>query len=396
MKLEGYVDKFDRTSVSGWACDVASPSRVLKLCVWVNDAVAAIVEASILREDLGARTGKYGDRRHGFEHRFVPPLAGYARHQIRITEAESGEAIPSGTRTIEPDWRQDGLRPVLISAVGRSGTTLLMNRLAQAQDIVVADLYPFEVRLLSYYATALRTLTSPADFARSMHPDRLEGNGFTVGFNPFSHPDYKPVFRDPKIAEELFFGTAPLILASAFGNLVTEYYKRLAGDQRCGTARMFAEKNNNIDDRTRDFTRLAFGEIREIVLVRDPRDTYASRLRYFKGADSEQLFAEMSQACHRLCELRATATADMLFVRYEDMVNEPRACFARIARFLGCGIAAEGDPAREGATFREHATSESLTASIERWRKDLDPTRIARANDYWSEFLKAFGYDAGL
>ena len=39
--------------------------------------------------------------------------------------------------------------------------------------------------MLLYDATAHDVLTAPADLKRSTHPDRLEGTGFFVGFNPF-------------------------------------------------------------------------------------------------------------------------------------------------------------------------------------------------------------------
>ncbi len=49
--------------------------------------------------------------------------------------------------------------------------------------------------MLSYYATAYHILTAPADLNRSTHPDKLEGNGFFVGFNPFSDDEYKSAFQ---------------------------------------------------------------------------------------------------------------------------------------------------------------------------------------------------------
>ena len=46
-----------------------------------------------------------------------------------------------------------------------------------------------------------------------MNPDRLEGDGFKVGANPFSHGDYVDVFRERALEAEYFrthvTGTVP-------------------------------------------------------------------------------------------------------------------------------------------------------------------------------------------
>jgi hypothetical protein len=47
-----------------------------------------------------------------------------------------------------------------------------MERLLRCNEVVVANCHPFEVRMLSYYATAYNVLTASADLKRSTHPDK--------------------------------------------------------------------------------------------------------------------------------------------------------------------------------------------------------------------------------
>lgn len=69
--------------------------------------------------------------------------------------------VPAGRFRIEPTGPKDlTLRPRLITATGRSGTTLLMRRLGNARQIVIADLYTFATKLLTYYGDALELPTT--------------------------------------------------------------------------------------------------------------------------------------------------------------------------------------------------------------------------------------------
>ena len=98
-----------------------------------------------------------------------------------------------------------------------------MERLGRCNEVVVANSHPYEIRMLSYYATAYHILTSPADLSRSTHPDKLEGNGFFVGFNPFSDEAYRAAFQAQVRHAEFFSDFVPGEILSGFRNIIMEY-----------------------------------------------------------------------------------------------------------------------------------------------------------------------------
>jgi hypothetical protein len=284
--------------------------------------------------------------------------------------------------------------PVLVTGLARSGTTLLMRRLAGFPEICLADLAPFEVRLLSYYTTAQRILSAPGDFEASTHPDRLEGDGFFVGFNPFHSEHYQPAFREARLHRELFQGFAAARVQDAFRDTIREYYARLAADQGKPAARYFAEKGNNLDERTRHFTRQVFPDTREIVLFRDPRDQLCSYRSWFR-LSHEAAFAMISDGCASLLRIREERAASVLLLRYEDLVADPAASLASLAGFLGLPPRDGADADAERAMFGGHGTSATPADSVGRWRTELTPAEVDQCDHAWSASLAAFGYAAG-
>ena len=98
--------------------------------------------------------------------------------------------MANGRLRIEPIRPQDVmLRPLPVTATGRSGTTLLMHR-PRSVEIVLADLFPFEIKLLTYYGGALVILTTASGASRRFRLDQLKDR-YHLGLNPFHHPDFK-------------------------------------------------------------------------------------------------------------------------------------------------------------------------------------------------------------
>jgi hypothetical protein len=293
-------------------------------------------------------------------------------------------ALKPGTRPAR------GLMPILVTAPGRSGTTLLMSLLARSPRIVAAELVPYEVRLISYHATAFQVLTAPANLERSSHPDNLQGDGFHVGSNPFQAEQYVHAFRKRAPLQDYYEHYAPSRLAECAADLVREYYRRLADDRGKAEVMYFAEKGNNVHRQTRMFARQAFGEVRELVIARDPRDVLCSHMAYF-SSESEKAFHHLSHAAQQLRDIRAENRADTHFLKYEDMVGGDAACFAALSDFLGAEITPQpADNAEK--VFRKHATSASPEASVERWRTQLEPGLQERCATAWAPFLTTFGY----
>ncbi len=390
----GHVDAVTRLSVSGWAADADAPDAALELTIEVDGQEVGRTLAGRPRRDL-AVLGRYGDGAHGFSFNFPAALSAHEAHGVRVL-FEDGALMPGGEKTVAAEVVApaggDAPSPILVTAPGRSGTTYLMSCLAAAPQIVVAELVPYEVRLLSYYAAAYAVLTAPADTERSTHPDRLEGDGFHIGFNPFAAPQYAHAFSRQPPLRDYTENWAPARLGETMAGLVREYYRRLAVDRGKHGVRFFAEKNNNLHRPTRLFVRRVFPAVREVVIVRDPRDVLCSHVAYFDSSQ-DKAFQQLSHSCRQLTQIRAEAGPDLCIIRYEDMIRRDAATYARLGAFLEADVAPMGES--EGSRiFAQHATSLSPEASIGRWRTDLPAALRARCAAEWGEFLALFGYAA--
>jgi hypothetical protein len=329
----------------------------------------ADVVADRPRNDL-ASLGRFGDGRHGFLCNFPEPLAADRDHVVVVSFAEDGKPLPNGRHTLS---RAQGPAPAEAPAVAGAG-------------LPEPGLVPI---LISYHAAAFNVLTAPADLERSAHPDRLEGDGFHVGFNPFHSPQYAQAFRAPAPVRDYFDQFAPDRLAACARDLIDEYYRRLARDKG-KQAGFFAEKGNNLHKPTRMFTRRAFGRVRELVIVRDPRDVLCSHMAYFSSS-ADKAFTQLTHAGKQLLAIRDEARDDIHILRYEDMVRGDAACFAALSGFLGVRIEPDaGDKGQE--VFRRHGTSVSPEASVARWRTNLPDALKAQCATDWSDFFAAFGY----
>lgn len=316
--LAGHVDVIDRNRVAGWAADLSAPDKAIDVEIYVNGEYCTRVSCNRARADLRG-AGRWGAGDHGFRFVFASALSPELTHRIAVRFAANGQTVPNGEGVIPSIAHSDQLSPILIVAPGRSGTTLMMSRLSQCPQIVVADMSPFEVRLLSYYTTAYHVLTSTANFEQSMHPDHLEGNGYTVGFNPFSHEMYQAAFREKDLFIEFFRKFVPQEIGGVFKTIINEFYVRLKDQQDKRSATFFAEKSNNLDRRSVHFAKEAFSSVKEIVLIRDPRDIYCSHKDYFKS-DKDKASRQISAASAKMLEIAAHPNADMIFVKYEDMI----------------------------------------------------------------------------
>jgi hypothetical protein len=420
----GHVDAVSRRTVSGWAADANRPNAALTVSIIVDGAFVADVTADRPRQDL-ARLGRYGEGKHGFLFTFPEPLAPEDDHTLIVRFAEDGQRLPNGEHRIpgalpapppveviatpaEPAFapaphgaiaggngqaasnKVMDLAPILVTAPGRSGTTLLMRILARSPAIVAAELVPYELRQLSYYSVAFNVLTQAADLEQSTHPDRLEGDGFHIGFNPFHSQQYANAFRAAAPVRDYFDQYVPDRLATSMRDLVHTFYQRLAQDKTKLNARYFAEKGNNLHKPTREFTRRMFGRVRELVILRDPRDVLCSHVAYF-SSPPDKAYAQLTHASRQLLAIRAEQREDIHFLKYEDMVRGDRACFAALSAFLDTDIRPdEGDEGQD--VFARHGTSVSPAASIGRWRVHLSPEQRSRCAEEWQRFLNTFGY----
>jgi len=388
--LTGSVDVIDRAYVAGWAADDQHPDLLISVVLFVNGQRYAQHRCDLNLPAL-ATAASPGTAGHGFCFSFDPPLPPRLDLRIAVRFVATSAIVPGGERTLVRKYAQEQLKPILVTAPGRSGTTMFMERLSRCKEVVIARSHPYEIRMLSYYASAYHVLTAPADKDHSTHPDRLEGDGFFVGFNPFANSDLSH-FRTADLQREFFAGYVPDQLMSTFRQIIVEYYRRHGHDQKKHDVTMFAEKNNNLETMPREFTRAMFGETKEIVLVRDPRDLYCSRRSYFHQ-ETKTAINQLLWGCDQLRKLSREAASDMIFVRYEDIILGNPGEFRRMSDFLGFELPAIDTARDAGSKFADHATSQSPQSSIARWRQQMTPDEVEIFGGSCQQFFESFGYD---
>jgi hypothetical protein len=268
----------------------------------------------------------------------------------------------------------------------------MMKRLAAHPEIVATPHFPFETKQLAYYAAAFRTLVSSADLQNSTHPDKMNGNRYFVGYNPFFGPAAYNNVKNPGAFETYFEGTMPRRLGDAFRDIIRGYYDIIRTDQNRPAARFFCEKVD-LDPVIRHSARYLFGQVREIALLRDPRDILCSAKSFWKWRqDENEALQSLRNAMNAMRLIRDEGRDDVLLVRYEDLVQQEAATLARIRSFMGLTVPFEDLHEGDAAMFQSHATSESPAASLGRWRHDLSAETIALCNETFGPFLSEFGY----
>jgi hypothetical protein len=382
MTIAGAVDEISRRRIVGWAFDSDIPEANLPIAIYVDDREFGRCTANLFREGLKEELGDGATGQYGFEFTFDPPLSVFKEYRVRVSVADRSETLPKGTRTLpRPTTGTAPLLPIMVTSIGRAGTTLLMSEFARRPEIVVAGDYPFEIKLVAYYSLAFRTLVSAEDRVNSTDPVTMFApeNRFKIGHNPYNFPDLYRTSMMQQVYEEFYERIVPDRFTKLFEQLIGEHYGLVRTEQGKDAAAFFAEKGD-IDETVRLGVRQFFRRVRELVVVRDPRDTLCSAMKFWKMGPAESL-EMLKTTLPRLVQIHRDAAADNLFVRYEDLVREPVAVRREIHRFLAIEhqnpSPAENDPTR----FQRHGTSANPAASIGRWQQELDSDLVAECDE---------------
>src|SRR5438067_875588 len=392
MPITGFVDEVTRSRVRGWVCDPERPGEALWVTIRVNDREVARCSADRHRSDLRQRIG---DGNHEFCFDFEPPLSVFEEFAIEVAVAGSTELLQGGTKILPAPQlaKTPGqLIPILLTSTGRAGTTLLMHEFLRHPEILVAGSYPFEMKLINYYAAAFRALAGNEDRVHSTDPDHMfaEQNRKLIGHNPCNSPGHHGFARDRGAFERFFENTIPERLATVFRDLILEYYALVRSDGDKPAPLFFAEKSA-LDDAPRQAARRFFGEIREVVLVRDPRDLMCSAMSFwgYSGPDALKMLGE---TLPQLEAIHDAVTPDTFFLRYEDLIEHPAAARSALYRFIGIDPGGGDFIDADTDLFRAHGTSRDPAASIGRWRTDLSNDEIAACDKSFASFMERFGY----
>ncbi|MBW3633690.1 MAG: sulfotransferase [Chloroflexi bacterium] len=298
------------------------------------------------------------------------------------------------------------LQPLLVTSLGRMGTTLLMRMLSAHPGVVAYDRPPYEARGGKYWLHVLKTLAAPADAtkrvgaAMEFHLETLAAGG-----NPFYSAAFAPW---PEV--EAWSGSTYVVDLAAFcQRSIDGWYLATAAAQgaRDDALVYFAEKH--FPDAYPRLMRELYPRARELFLVRDFRDMIASMVAYNarKGfgdfgretaASDAAWLADLRRGVLALRDAWRERGDPGSLVRYEDLVRKPEMTLPPLLTSLGLDAAPEtvgvliSTAAPDAPGLSGHGTARSPDASIGRWRQDLPPDLLTAVEETFADLLAEFGY----
>jgi hypothetical protein len=395
MALTGHVDEISRSAVEGWVVDTDRPELAVSVSILVDGVhrgmcLTALPRTDLILPDDGAMSGECG-----FRFAFDPPLSPFVELKIDVIETWSVQVLPNGSRILPrprlPGRDDGGITPILVTSTGRTGTTLLMSEFAAHQDAVVGDYYPYEIKQIAYHAAAFRALAADADWQRSTAPDTMLAPEMQriVGGNPYNMSALFDLGGPRGVLRDFYQDRLPSGFATLFRDFILAFYATLAAAQGKPSARYFCEKGD-IDDAAVQGARLFFDVVKDIVIVRDPRDLLCSAIAFWK-LSPETAMQMLLTTIPRLTRIVRQAGADTMVVRYEDLVREPIGTRRELSRFLDMDLL--GQPATGDLIPDSHRTSRGPAASIGRWRDDLTPQQVETCEIAFGPYMQDFDYE---
>ena len=298
---------------------------------------------------------------------------------------------------------ESALSPVLVTTIGRTGSSWLVWLLGRHPELVAYRAFEYEPRIINYCMSAMTALTEPASYLQLVRGDIYGPNWWLGQDHRYAHVAHDPGFEDVLGSQHVE------TVVRYFGSRIGALYDEIAEREGKGGARYFVEKLLPVS-RAPDLVRELYPDTRELFLVRDPRDLLASVLAYNRkqgfpsfgreqvDTDEEYVRGPLSRDLGELLKAWNRRAADARLVRYEDLVRRPARTLSGICEYLDVdGSLAElvlqdaVTSQKEGARTR-HPTAPSPEASIGRWKTSLDPGLRTVAAEALEPFLEPLGY----
>jgi hypothetical protein len=314
-------------------------------------------------------------------------------------------AVIQGRRRALRSSVQSRLQPLMVTTLGRTGSSWLMLLLAQHPQVVTFEPFKYEPRVGTYWMEIFKTLSEPTSYLQSLRPD-LSGEHWWIGDEQTSPmppmPDNSQIYQ--------WLGRSSIESLAAFcQNRIEEFYEQvsIAGDQV--GAHYFAEKYWPDYFVPRMLWEL-YPHAREILLVRDLRDVICSILGFNKKRGFASFGRELTDSDEKFIhQIRDSALAVLrswkgrsdkaYLLRYEDLIQRPEATLKSVLDYLDIDshrttVQRMLQQAR-GMTpevQQRHQTSSDPTASVGRWQRELDPSLQAVCQEAFGDILAEFGY----
>jgi hypothetical protein len=389
--------------VSGWV--VARNSGARHVEILSNDLLLRTVEINVPRPDV-VTAHPMAPAQSGFW-TMIGTLGLSRDFELELhVVLEDGSHAPlgwvRGRRTPIESRFDPSLRPLILTSLGRTGTTLVMRLLSAHPRVVTHDTFPYEIGPAKYWLHTLLVLAEPANHRESSTPEHFFEDMWHVGHNPF----HTAPMTDSAAVRRVLGRDVVHRLAAFVQESIDDFYTAVAADQGKPQATFFAEKFH--PDRLSRTAWDLYPDARELILVRDPRDMIASIYAFNakrgtigfgrdRFATDEQYLAHVARRMQELVDAWSERRSVSLLVKYEDLVGQPRETTEAILSYLELErtrdlVTAMLDHAMTGSELEGHRTIEDARASVGRWRRDLlEPLREVSENAF-APVLAALGY----
>jgi hypothetical protein len=296
-------------------------------------------------------------------------------------------------------------RPLIVTTLGRSGSTWLTWLLGRHPEIVDYRSFEYETKVAAYFAEALRVLSRPTSYYQPIRGE-IDYSGWWRGDPRWSLP-----WHTSHESIDEWLGTEHVEdLIEFFTGRMDALFGRLAQATGKEDASYVVEKMP-----ATYFGQPLLAEIlpgaREIILVRDFRDVAASLLAFGEKrgrkwyeerphlSDEEIISDPLRSDVDQLAASWAERHDAAFLLRYEDLVLRPQETIAGVLSYLELDarpktisrMLADADQVK-GPMQDAHVTSTTAADSIGRWRRDLSPALQRVCEESLGKGLEAFGY----
>jgi hypothetical protein len=336
---------------------------------------------------------------------------------------EDGSLAPigvlEGTRAELRSGYQPRLQPLMITTLGRTGSTAVNDTLSSHPRIASYRPYRYETKVATYWIELLRSLSEPASYLRQLsHARNINDRRWWLGElgedQAVERQTRRTVPRPlPDAGIQRWLGTESVEAVTDFCHRsIDALYCEVAGYFGKPDAAYFVEKYQPRPGVSSLMWEIYPGA-REVVLVRDFRDMVSSMFAFYAkhgfdafGRDQRTSDAEYIERTARNNALSLLTAwkrrSDRAYLlRYEDFVLRPHDTIASVLEYVGV----ERDDAVVDAMLRSaseqshwterHRTTADARASIGRWRHDLSPDLQAVCERALGPVLEEFGYPTG-
>jgi hypothetical protein len=405
LPLAGTPSDTYSLTLEGWAVGRNSPA--VGVVVAGPGYPELELPISVRRPDLGRDFAEIEWAPNGGFRVAISSLRLPERFDLEVSIRLKGDArtplarVIGRRRTLAGDGAE--LLPIIVTTLGRTGSTLATAVLGSHPRVVAFRPYTYEARIASYWADVLSALSEPRSYMQGVAGDVYGWDWWTGSRRVGAQEE---MTYDPQI--ERFLGTTNIEQLAAFcrGRIATFYEE--VSRVRNKNPDYFVEKAGP-DSSAPILLRQFYPGMREVFLTRDLRDVAASTLAYNAkrgvvsfgreevGSDEEYIRGPLQRDARDLLEAWRARAEDSYLLRYEDLIKWPQVTLADLFSYLSiesdeATIAETLQRAHRPGAQKQHQTSDSAEQSIGRWKTDL-PEHLQRACDEaLGDILVQFGY----